>query len=207
MPNNKSRQQKLMRKRQKQKTKKKQAARQHITSPERTLARRAETMPVLECLIGAEWRESGMAAIVVARMQSEHLVMFGVFVVDTFCLGIKNTFYLTGMPLTDYRTDFRPRFIAENDAIPCTIQEAHQLIYGAVEFARAIGFRPHKEFAITRHIVGEADAHPRDETLAFGKNGKPLYIPGPDDKPKHILKQLEKRLGTDGFHYMLEVAP
>lgn len=207
MPNNKSRQQKLMKKRQKQKTKKKQAAQQHITSPERTLARRAASMPLLECLINANAEDNGMALIVVARMQNEHLVLIAVYVVDTFCLGIKNTYYLTGMPLTDYRADFRTRFVNENDAVPCTIQRAHQLIYGAVDYARAMGFRPHKAFSMTRHIIGATDAHPRDESLAFGKDGKPLYISGPDDKPKQIVKQLEKRLGPDGFHFVLNVNP
>lgn len=200
---NKNRQKKLMKKRRKEKVKKKQTAMQHATSPERSIVRRAAEFPVLECLINEGWQEEGFAMIVVARKQSEQLVCYGTYVVDLYCLGVKKTFADAGLTRTDYRDGIRAMMSEEYDANPITLELVHQIVYGAIDYARELGFRPHRDFSRTRHVLGPPDAFPRSEDIEFGKDGKPLYISGPDDNPKRIVKQLEMRLGADGFHFMI----
>lgn len=200
---NKSRQKKLMKKRRKEKAKKKQTAMQRSSTPENSIVRRAAEFPVFECLINESWQEGGMAMIVVARKQSDHLVLVGQYAADLYCLGVKKTLAKTGVTLTDYRADTRAMMVEEFDAEPCSLELAHQIIYGSVDYARDLGFRPHPDFRRTQHILGPPDAFPRSEDIEFGKEGKPLYVSGPDDNPTRIMKHLEKRLGPDGFHYMI----
>jgi hypothetical protein len=40
--------------------------------------------------------------------------------------------------------------------------------------------------------------------LEFGREGKPLFIAGPDDDVPHILKQLEATAGRERFNYLYE---
>lgn len=198
-----TRQKKLMKKRRKEKAKKKQTAIQRSSTPERSLVRRADEFPVLECLINDDFRETGMAMIVVARRQSENLVMFGRYGVDLYCMGVKKTLAASNITLTSYRTQLREEMIEEFNAVPASLELIHQVVYGALDYARDLGFRPHRDFAWTRHVIGPSDAFPRSEELEFGRDGKPLYISGPDDNPKKIVRHLEKRLGVDGFHFMI----
>jgi len=193
-----------MKKRQKENARKKHAAQARAVSPEVALFRKAGEYPLYECLIGGDLEE-GMALITVVRQQSEHLLMGAVYIVDTYCLGLKNTHCWKGCTVTDYTLEQRPEHVAEFNARPATLERVHQIIYGAIDYARALDFRPHADFRIARHFIGESDDFPRDESLEFGKDGKPLYFAGPRDNYAKIMKHLEKRLGTDGFHYILPV--
>jgi hypothetical protein len=41
----------------------------------------------------------------------------------------------------------------------------------------------------------------------FGQDGKPLFVQSSNDSPEfvhHVMTTLTQRLGTDGFHYILE---
>lgn len=200
--NDRKRQQKAMKKRQKDNAKKKHAAQTRAASPETSIFRKAGDFPLYECLLGGQL-DQGMALITVVRRQTEHLLMGAVYVVDTYCLGLKNTYCWKGVTVTDYTMEKRPEHVAEFNAQPATLERVHQIIYGAIDYAHALDFKPHADFRITRNFIGERDAFPRDESLEFGEDGKPLYIGGPRDNYAKILKHLEKRLGTDGFHYIL----
>lgn len=199
--NDKKRQQKAMKKRQKENAKKKHAAQTRAASPETSLFRRAGEYPLYECLLGGDVEESGMAILFVVRRQSEHLLMAAGFVIDTFCLGLKDTTYWKNRTVTDYVEEFRSRQVDDFNARPCTLEQAHQLVYGAIDYARALDFRPHSDFRITRHFIGESDAFPRDESLLLGKDGKPHYFAGPHDNCAKILRHLDKRLGPDGYTF------
>lgn len=202
--NEKKRQQKLMKKRRKQKDKQKKALGGASSSnTENAIIRRAHVYPIHECLLSEKWEEEGMAAIAIARRQSEAQILLGVYVVDLYCLGVKNTFCIANMPLSKYREDFRARYTRENGARPCSAELAHQIIYGAVEYAANLGFRPHKGFLLSRHMLNKRETVPPNNELEFGRDGKPLYFSGPRDSPGRILKHLEARLGKEGFHYIV----
>ena len=46
-----------------------------------------------------------------------------------------------------------------------------------------------------------------ERVFTYGKDGKPLFVQSPNDSPAfvhHVMTTLTRRLGTDGFHYILE---
>lgn len=203
--NEKKRQQKLMKKRRKQKNKKQRAAQGVAANTEKAIIRRARQCPIHECLISGEWQENGMAAIAVARRQNETMMVFGIYVVDMYCLGVKNTFCRANVSFSKYRDDFRARFVEENGARACPAELAHQIIYGAVEYAASLDLRPHKDFQLSRHVLEKRETIPPNDELEFGKDGKPLYVSGPNDPAGRIMKHLEMKLGKDGFRYICEL--
>lgn len=200
--NDKKRQQKLMKKRQKQKNKKKNAALSASANTEKAIIRRGNKYPIHECLLSADWQESGMAVIVIARRQSEMLIVFGLYMVDTFCLGVKDTFGRANINISDYKTDFRPMLVENHGVRPCSVEIAHQIIYGAVDYAADLGLNAHKDFLLSRNVLEKREDVPPNDDLEFGKNGKPLYVSGAHDHAGRILKRLESKLGKDGFNFI-----
>lgn len=54
-------------------------------------------------------------------------------------------------------------------------------------------------------MFSDVDATKSNEEFVFGKDGKPLFVAGPHDRPEQtegILRTLEK-LGQGNFHYLL----
>jgi hypothetical protein len=58
----------------------------------RALILRSAEFPVSQCAINADWQEQGMATIFVVRQLPNQRFMFGSYLVDTLCLGLKNAF-------------------------------------------------------------------------------------------------------------------
>lgn len=80
------------------------------------------------------------------------------------------------------------------------------LVEGAVAYARDLGFDPHVDYRIAKAIFGDVDAAAWPVKFAFGQDDKPFYVSGPHDSlsmQRRIVTQLERRCGTDGFHYMI----
>ncbi|MBI4490836.1 MAG: hypothetical protein HY694_17265, partial [Deltaproteobacteria bacterium] len=80
---------------------------------------------------------------------------------------------------------------------------AKEIIYGAVDYARSLGFEPHPDFELSRDVLG-TEEFGRTRSLQFGgPEGKPLYIAGPDDDAAAVLQKLRERLGENGFHFIM----
>jgi hypothetical protein len=123
--------------------------------------------------------------------------------VDVFCLGIKNALY-TIMDAGKY-----PTFLDRIQSEPMERQHpscARKLVEESLAYAKDLGFDPHSDYRIARSIFGDIDATACPVRFTFGHDGKPFYIEGPDDTPairRRIMKQLERRCGPGGYHYVL----
>lgn len=161
--------------------------------------------PVYECWWpGNEVaRENGLAQVIVSRKRKNNQILAAVFLVDLYCLGAKNAFIrvcseLEFKELLDHIRRDRP---LERTDPSC----ARKLVEGAVDFARNLGFAPHKDYAKSAHIFGDIDADLCSRTFVFGLDGKPFYVSGPNDSPgfiRRVMRTLEKNCGPDAFHYL-----
>ena len=202
--NEAKRQKKLMKKRQKDKLRRK---RQLESIPYTVLSTKkkihsARHYPLYECLINPSWEEKGLATIVVSRRQPDGDLIFGVYLADILCLGLKNTFCNADFPLSRYSTDLVHGAYRDEAPIECSPDMAHQIIYGAIDFARGLGFHPHKDFDLSQYVLDESDSFEVIPEIEFGRNGKPFYISGPDDNVPRILRQLESTAGQGHFDYI-----
>jgi len=208
MPRDPRKQQKaLMKKRSKQK-----AASQHkshrqasLSFSSQSIIRRAREFPLYECWINANWQtdDLGLVQIVLARQQPDGDICFATYLVDKFCLGLKNTFARAGFSRARYHDEVPGKMFREMKAIQCPVELAHQMIYASIDYAAQFGFTPEKDYALTQYLLaprGELD-EPYD--LTFGKNGKPFFVAGPYDNAERILKQLEKTAGPGNYDYLV----
>jgi hypothetical protein len=167
--------------------------------------RQAHAYPLEGCWTMRDWEENGLAVVIVARRQPDGNILFGSYLVDYYCLGVKDAYYNADIPPGMFRRDYLPKMLRGEKPVEISPALAHELIYGSIDYAAQFGFKPHSDFKVARHILDPADAHPHSGTVTFGKDGKPLFIAGPYDNSDAILRQLTRTAGEGNFHYLVPV--
>jgi hypothetical protein len=163
----------------------------------------ARELPLLGCWIMADWQDEGITPVVVARKQTEDTVIFGVYLVDIFCLGVKDAYWKSDISLKQFTRQL-PMLCSEEPE-QCEVSLAHELIYGSIEYARKFGFEPHPDYARASLLLDPPEKHPRKHRVTFGKDGKPLFVAGPYDNPEKIYSKLMQTAGEDNFDFLIGI--
>ncbi|HEY5326917.1 MAG TPA: hypothetical protein VIJ27_07950, partial [Mucilaginibacter sp.] len=170
-------------------------------SPEKYIKTQARVLPIVECLVTEEWENVGICNIFIARQHITGNFTVGMYLVDLYCLGVKDTFYQFNITPEDYR------YLKRNNSgtVKCEYALVHNIIYGAIEFAGDYGFKPHKEFSVSQFILEEDDEQVELMELDFGLDGLPCFVPGPNDdaaKIKSVTATLERTAGPGNFEIL-----
>ena len=144
-----------------------------------------------------------MVQILLARQQPDGDICFGSYLVDMYCLGLKNTYANAGFSRTRYENEIHNKLFPEAETEACPVELAHQMIYASIEYAAQFGFTPEKDFALSQYLLAPRGELEEPYHLTFGKNGKPFYIAGPHDNAARILKQLDKTPGPGNYDYLV----
>ena len=154
----------------------------------------------MECYISkGRIFEMGMAVVAVVRQMPSGKFCVANFLLDVFCLGLKNTDYrfaITEDELEEYLEELFQKF---SGYIPIDNIEANNLIYGAIDYAKDLGFKPQKDWVITKFFLNEDYITDLIDTIPFGKDGKPFYISGPYDNVSFVMNTLRKTVGEGNF--------
>ena len=154
---------------------------------------KSRNWPIHECIINESWKEYGLADITISRLQPNNRIVFGSYLVDVFCLGLKNTFCNADFTKSKYQ-QIKEKTYRESPPINCSHSSAHTIIYGGIEFASSLGFKPHEDFSLSKYILDEPGSFEKDESIEFGENGEPFYIQGPHDDPNVVVDTLSKNI-------------
>lgn len=132
---------------------------------------------------------SGLVGVLIARQERASRSTVCGFLVDVYCLGIKNAIGPVSMgfgSVAAYSTMFFGAF--DGPGLSAPVDLAQHVVHGAVAYARSLGFEPHPDFAATAPHLGTP---PTPTPIVFGRAGRPFYIQGPDDNPLAIARALE----------------
>ncbi len=165
-------------------------------------------LPVYDCQVSSRLFESGIGPAVVARTLSNGYIAVGVFLLDVYCLGIKNAYFRLMAP-AEYREQLR-RMRQTSPMEHKQPSYAKKLVEAAEAWARGLGFTPHDDYHDAKRVLAGIDAGECDEQFVFGQNGQPHYISGPFDKPfrvTQIMQTLARTCGQGNFHYTIAVDP
>ena len=174
-----------------------------MLSPENYIRKKARSLPVYECLVNTDWKEQGVAHVVVARNHTNGNITVCMYLVDLYCLGIKNTQYLFNIPESEYQDlkESMEHIVFE----PISYTLAHNIVFAGLEFAEEYGFIPHKDFtSITRFMLEEDTEDIELIEIECGKDGKPFYVNGPyEDQAKinQIIAQLNRTAGPGNYDF------
>jgi len=188
------------------------AAQDHAGAPERELMR---------CWVSPGWSDgltieghrewpdvdtadagtAGLVSVLVAREQRQGRVGVCGWLVDVYCLGVKD---VVGPRVMDQRrvSEFTRSYFAAYQARPlqAPVDLAQHLVFGAVAYARGLGFAPAPGFAATARQLGPWTG---PSVIGFGRDGKPLFVQGPRDNAAAILTTLERSVGRGNFHFLV----
>jgi hypothetical protein len=144
-----------------------------------------------------------VTALVARRRRHRRGATVCVYLLDVYCLGVKNAM---GPDTIDERALRRLTDHAfsgyETPPIPAPIELVRELVLGAADYARQLGFTPHPDFEKARPHLGSWSG---PSAISFGCNGKPTYISGPYDDTDRILRTLERAVGRSGLSCTLGV--
>lgn len=167
--------------------------------------RRAREYPIVGCWVFRNWTEVGITPVLVARRQPNGNILFGNYLVDLYCMGVKDADYGADLSQDEFYDEFMPQLFHESAPLEISPAMAHEIVHGSVEYAAQFGFRPHRDFRRAQYVLDPPDAQPRTGEVEFGKDGKPFYIAGPYDNPQAILRQLERTAGEGNYHYLFQI--
>lgn len=184
------RQKKLQRKAAKQKAKRRELKRRESLGLPARL-REAASCPIVDCRLGEAFFDQGMAQLLVSRRLPGGQIAFALFLIDRYCLGVKNAF-----AKIDAAAEYA-QVIEQIEEVDNYLElepaEARALVDDAVAFAASYGFSPHPDYRQAKGIFGDVDAETASRRFDFGKDGKAVFIQGPNDSMEdttRILNQL-----------------
>jgi hypothetical protein len=167
---------------------------------------RAAAAPIQCCLLTECLFETGIGTLLFARGSGAGQFVVGVFLLDTFCLGIKDI-VLRPMAAAQLDDDL-DMLSAATLMVPVDPGYARKLVRDLAQWSGSLGFQPHADFAMAERLFGDIDPQACETTFKFGQGGKPLYMAGPSEPPPLVrrrMEQLSTQLGSDGFDYIVPV--
>jgi hypothetical protein len=171
-----------------------------LLSPENYIRQRARSLPVHECLINLHWKRAGEANVLVSRKHSNGNYTYGIYLVDLYCQGIKDTFFRFNVTESEYLNDSRAIYEDDFGADKVEYALAHNIIYEALAYAEEYEFRPHKDFERVTKFILEDDNDKIDLIeIELGRKGKPCLVVSEDEDYSGLVKQLERTAGHGNF--------
>jgi len=173
-------------------------------SPPKYIKTKGRGLPVYDCRVSEEWQAMGLATVVIARQQPSGNLIMGVYLVDTMCLGVKDTFYEFNITSYEYKDLLSGMEIGQIlSEVDYTL--AHNIIYGAIDFAEEYGFTPHKDFAITQYLLEEDhEAKVPFIELDFGNEGVPVLFVKAGMNPNKYIAQLNQSAGEGNYEVVYQ---
>jgi len=147
----------------------------------RALLRASGSWSLYECLLTKEWQKEGtIVQILVARRS-----------------------------LFDTRREYeelRKGIMAHQDMIKADLNLVAKIIREAIAYAQDLGFKPDPDYRDAMLVLGDADPDACNIPIPLGgRDGKPFFIAGPYDNVDRIMAKLTRKLGPDGFHFLVPV--
>jgi hypothetical protein len=180
-----------------------------------------EELPLLGCWVSYQWSVglsiadrpsdwvdhrkkhevgTGLVNILVARDKGDGQVSVCGFLVDTYCLGVKNAVppsLVEADEFADFLDDYyRPH---PDPGLAAPVELVRELVFGAVEYARGLGFDPHPDFYLASTQLGGQ----RTGQITFGREGRPCFQNGPYDDVDRVIRTLERTAGSGKYDFVV----
>ena len=162
------------------------------------IVKNGRKLPIYKCLIS---EAAGLiSALVIRRLPNGNLA-FGVYMIDKYCLGLKNTIFKIDLSMDDYEDFIDEISYTLGELQECTYATVHNWVYGGIAYAEDLGFKPNSDFSLTKFFLEEDTEDVELIEFEFGMNGRPHYFSGPYDNVHKIYDTLVKNVGEDNFDF------
>lgn len=182
----------------KKKNKKQQG--QQFLSPEQYIKQKARTLKIGKCFVSDDLEKIGGGHVIVSRIHTGGRISVAVYLIDTWCVGVKDTFYELRMEDYEFNEMIGSYRLSLHE---CSYDEAHNWIYGAVAFAEEAGIEPNKNFKLTQYMLEEDNDNIPFIEYEYGKDGKHTLVAQSRLEASRYLPLLEKNLGKGNYDFIL----
>lgn len=180
------------------------------TSPDAKLVRAIDA-PIEEAFLAAADPRNpdsgGMCQAYVARQISNGELAVAIFLIDWYCIGVKDSFVRFQSP-PEYRRMLQKIHSMGQQRFPVDSNWLQNFVVRSALYGRQNGFAPRGDFAKAMKILGEPDFHIEDLGFEFGKDGKPFYIASQNESSaatRAAMKALIANRGEGNFNYIMAV--
>ncbi len=196
-------QKKLAKQKAKRNARRRELARSSSPNPAVRL-KAAHLWPVVASLVPENLWSEGLGQLVFARRMPDGNLACAVFLVDAFCLGVKNAMWRILSP-GEFKT-LRERIEESGGRLELVKPEYFsKLVHLAVDYGQSLGFAPHPDFRAARLLLEGIDPSLSLAEFQFGKDGKPFYIRGPHESISEA-RSITKRVDALGGHYFIPMS-
>lgn len=174
-------------------------------SIENKIKQRGRTWEIGDCYIDRQsLMKEGEGDIIVTRKHKGGKITVACFLIDRWCTGVKDTFFEAMLDSYEYEKFLQK--ISEVGIEKADYIEAHNWIFGAVEYASEAGIKPHKNFAVTKFLL-EDDEDERIPIIEyeFGDNGKYHLVCQTQQEANKYLPALERNIGKGNFLFTIGI--
>jgi hypothetical protein len=194
-------QKRLAKQKAKKHSRKRELARQNSNDPT-VLLKATDRWPIVATLVPKELWTNGIGNLIVARRMPDHRLACGFFLVDVFCLGIKDAHWqILGAKEFD---DTRKQIEKQERLQDVPPEYFAKLIYRAAEYAKTLGFAPHRDFRHAQLLLAGIDPSQCPDEFEFGQHGRPFYVRGPYDSLDKA-HSIAKQIAAFGGDYMVGI--
>ncbi len=172
-------------------------------SPAKYIQTKSRSLPIYECLINNNWDASKLANIIITRKHITGNITLSFYLVDLFCLGVKDSFYKFNIPIEEYLS-LKEKIESNSPTDQIEYNLAHNIIFAGYEYALDYGINPCKEFSTTTKYFLEED----DESIEIididcgDENGNPVLHINEFSNPistKKVIEKLKKNAGEGNY--------
>jgi hypothetical protein len=183
--------------------KRRQLARQTSPNPVIRL-QAADRWPITACLVpDSVWTE-GIGSAVIARRAPDGQLACAVFLLDVYCLGVKDAFWRVVSPAEF--NDLLERIEKTGPLHKVTPEYLAKLVYQTADYGQSLGFPPHSDFRHAQRLLAGIDPSKCPDEFKFGHEGKPLYIRGPNESLEEA-RIIARRVEQHGGDFTLPLKP
>jgi len=141
-----------------------------------TLIKNSLDYPVTQCFVNRNWQEQGLATVFVIRQLPNSKYIAGVYLVDVYCLGVKDAFCNANLASLEIQ---KMQASSGLPMVEIDYEDARSLVLGGLDYAKQHGFESHEDWHDACYVIDPERAFvPK---FSFGSGGAPLYVQGPFD--------------------------
>ena len=167
----------------------------------------AADCPILDCWVSDSLQSDGIGQVSLSRLLRNGSVAVASFLVDRYCLGVKDATAVV-LPRPEYEEKYQDWLATRLPGHAIAPADARRMVEDAVAYARSIGMHPHPDYVRAKPLFGSIVPADGAAPIEFGKDGKPLFVSGPNDSPgrcRQIMAILTNTCGPGFFDYIIGI--
>ena len=153
------------------------------------LIKRSSDFRIHETWLNEDWQTTGLAHILVVRQLFNLRYISSLYLVDVFCLGLKDTFSQISVNSQDIQ---KLKSEIPQQLVQTSYEDARSIILGAIDYARQLGFESSPDvisnWEKSKYMIESERTF--ENKFSFGKEGKPFYIKRANDDDLEIMRKL-----------------